>query len=187
MPFFRAEIHKLAEGEKFANDYLIEATTIAAAAALAQTFADLERSLMSPVVAFLDIRTSTEVAHDRVFTHTTLNNHGTGPASEAGVLPGFCTLRVDFPTTNGDPGHKYYRYVIDASFQQHGVINPASVVALQTIVNNTLTSGDAALSALRIGKNHLAPVSVVVYPFVQERQEHRHKKKKAVVAGGTGV
>lgn len=187
MPNFRSEIHKIANGRKFSNDYVLVAASIGDAAALASDWASLEQSLMANFVTFLDIRTSTLVKGDRVFIHTVLNFTGSKNVSPTIALPAYCCVRLDFPTPASDAGHKYYRHAINENDQGMGIIAPDSIAALQATVDSHLTNNPDMLAGLRIGKNLSAAGHPTIFQFVQERQEHRRKKKKVVVAGGTGV
>jgi hypothetical protein len=186
MALFRCEIHKSFNGKKFANDYLFEATDIGNASALAQDWASVERAIMPTTVSFLDIRTSTAVKGDRIFNHFPLNLTGQLNFTPDITLPAFCCLRLDFTTTNSDPGHKYYRYVIPEPNQGAGTLDPSWAAGLLTNIQGHLTSNPDMLANLRVGKLGHAATGVSIYPFVQMRQEHRRRKKKAV-AGGTPV
>lgn len=185
MTLFRCEIHKqFNNGEKFANDYIFDAPDIGTAAALAQDWASLERALMISLVTFLDIRTSTVTVGDRVFIHTPLNFQGQSGGAIGDSLPGYCCLRLDLSTAQSDPGHKYYRYVVLESNQGGGIIDASSLSAILGVVNTHISNNPDMLADLRVGKNNHTATGVTLYPFVQERQEHRRRKKKAT---GTGV
>lgn len=183
MTLYRSEVHKIANGKKFANDYIIEAADMVSASNIAQAWVAFERALMTTPVQFLDVRTSTVAKGDRIFHHVPLNLPGLSGYGADQMLPPYCTLRVDFATSDSDPGHKYYRYAIAESVQGSGALSQSFIDTTLAALNTMIAGAPTMLTALRIGKHQRPPLAVSIYPLVQERQERRRRKKKVATIG----
>jgi len=179
IPTHRVEIRKTWQGHDWSNDYLVESPSMDAAAAFALTAVEFERSFHNNMVTFVYVRTSTVAKFDRIFRHVPLNLQGVGSTDTVDLMPLFNTVRMDLQTADSDPCRKYFRIPISESDQSNGVIIGAKVIALGTLLNNFIATFNETTKVVS-GKGHNV-IAGRVYPQVQMRQLHRHKKKKVVV------
>lgn len=173
-PTHRLEIRKEWQGHNWSNDYLVEGPSMDAVATFGLAVVDFEQTFHNQMINFVYVRTSTIAIGDRTFRHVVLNQPGEGSAGTTNFLPLYCTLRVDLQTADSDPCRKYYRYLIDEADQSNGVISPAKVAALQVFVDAFIMLMTAETKVVS-GAGHNV-VDGTVYPGVQMRQLHRHKR-----------
>lgn len=174
-PVWRIEINKSFPGEEWANDYLTKSTTIEDAQDLASILLDFERSIHMSAVQFNYMRISSWIKGDRTFRHLAINL--AGQATTVEYLPLYCTMRLDLPTANSDPARKYYRLPVGEGAQANGVFNSASIDAWTAAVNTHLVANDAIPLIVTSKGNPCTTANV--FPYVQMRQLHRRRKKKA--------
>lgn len=176
VPLWRIEIHKALAAEKWDNAYLTDDATIEDAQDLAQLLLTFEQHIHMDIVNFEYVLISSYTKGDRVFRHLTINEPGLQTTQD--YLPLFNTLRFDFGTTNSDPGRKYYRAPMPEGGQVDGVLTPTEVTAFQGIAQTYLVDTDAISHIVTPRHNNVS--TVTVYPYVQERQLHRRRRKKVV-------
>lgn len=178
MPTHRAEIRKEWQGHSWSNDYLIEGPSMDDAATLALSAVEFERHLHKNAVDFVYLRVSTVNVGDRIFRHIPLNLPGLASTDTTNLLPLFNVVRMDLQTADSDPCRKYYRLPISEVQQDNGVIAGSEVIAFGTLLAAWI-AGWGSTTKVVSSKGHNV-VGGVVYPFVQMRQLHRHRRPKVV-------
>lgn len=178
VPTHRIEIRKELNNEDWSNDYLIESPTMDQAAAFAIDTVEFERGLHINLVNFVYVRTSTVVKFDRIFRHIDLNLPGTGSTATDGMLPLFNTVRMDLRTEDSDPCRKYFRLPVLEAAQNNGRLDPAVIADYAAKLAAWIAGFDPDFHVVS-GKGHNV-IGGSVYPFVQMRQLHRHKRPKVV-------
>jgi hypothetical protein len=121
---------KLRSGEYWSNRYIIDATDLAAAVAIADGIYDIERTVHQPGVTFTKYRVSDMVAGT--------DNFVVIPKGEPGLLsltgeplPLFNVVRVDFGTGSGRPSRKYLRLPLSEGVQANGVLDSVFVTTIR--------------------------------------------------------
>jgi len=178
IPTHRIEIRKTWQGHDWSNDYLVESPDMDAAAAFAIDTVEFERDLHFNMITFVYVRTSTIEKFDRIFRHIDLNLPGTASTDTTNTLPLFNVVRMDLRTADSDPCRKYFRLPIPESQQDNGVLAPAYIAGFTAILSAWISTFDEVTKVVSGRGNNVIGGSV--YPLVQMRQLHRHKKKKVV-------
>jgi len=179
VPTHRIEIRKEWNGQSWSNDYLVEASSMDTAAAFAIDTVEFERELHFNMIQFIYVRTSTVTKFDRIFRHIDLNLPGLSSTDTTNTLPLFNTVRMDLRTADSDPCRKYFRVPIPESQQDNGVLAPAWIASRTAILDAWIAGFDPDYHVVSKAGHNVIGGSV--YPFVQMRQLHRHKRPKAVL------
>lgn len=174
VPTHRIEIRKELNGEDWSNDYLVEAIDMNTAAAFGVDTIEFERQLHAPQVNFVYMRVSTWAKFDRTFRHVSINLPGLGMSALTERLPLYNTLRMDLMTVDSDPCRKYFRVPIHESMQSNGVLEPATIAAWQGYLAAWIAGFDPDFHVVSGAGNNV--VGGTVYPLVQMRQLHRHRR-----------
>jgi hypothetical protein len=174
VPTFRIEVRKLYQSQPYSNDYQVEADAMSKAVTMADAIVAFERSFFLDSVSFVYYRISSAAVGDRTFRHVTLNLAGLIGAAGKDPLPLFNTVRLDLQTADSDPCRKYYRPPVYEAFQTDGVLDAgwrATIAANCATMISAFPAGTRIVSS--IGNIVL---SGVVFPRVQMRQLHRHRR-----------
>lgn len=179
MPLFRIETRKQKGiGKMWSNDWIVETTTLDVAASMADAIVAFEVSIHSSTVTIVGSTISTLTVGDRVFRHNPLGDLGDYDVSNTQDMAPWNCVRLDFTTTDSDPGHKYLRYCAHENHVNDLALDPARATQITAAWASLLTNVPAVGTSLRIGKNHKPMVSMVVSPFLQMRQTYRRRKAK---------
>lgn len=174
LPLWRIEIVKQLQSEQWSNDYLTDDATMDDAQDLAQILLTWERNLHMSVVTFVYMRVSSYVPGDRTFRHINVNAQGLAVPGD--YIPLFNTMRVDFSTSDSDPGRKYYRVPVGEATQTNGTFTTDIVTQVDIQILNFLVTTNALEHLVTPKGNRIT--GATVYPRVQIRQLHRRNKKK---------
>lgn len=133
MARFRLQLEKYfsGAGEYWVNVYHVEATDLAAAAALGASIRDAERPLYTSGITITKAHVDDGIAHTDVFQNVVYNMNGSRTGTTTANFPLWVTARVDFNVVGGGrPSRKFLRGVLleaDADFMTVGT-------AMQTLL-----------------------------------------------------
>lgn len=140
-PYWQIDIQKRLGTEFWTNVYHVARSDQASAAAAAEFWVGIERSIHSVDVLFTSFRLSPFPGPSEGTIYP-VGLAGTRPTADS--LPLFNVLRVDFPAPTGRPSRKYYRLPIREGDQANGQFTSAAMTDFITQFDATFEDPDSA-------------------------------------------
>lgn len=171
-PYWQIDIQKKLGTEYWTNVYHVARSNQAAAAAAADFWVGIERSIHSEDVQFVSYRVAPFPGPSEGTIYP-IGLFGSRPTADS--LPLFNVLRVDFPAPTGRPSRKYYRLPVREGDQANGSFTSA---AMTDFINQFVATFEDPDSAGLIDVDGQLLTSATPMITVGMRQLRRGSKRR---------